>query len=111
MAHNDIVEFSDGDFQTKAVQAAQPVVVDFWAPWCAPCKMLTPIVEDLAGEYKGKVIFGKVNIDDNPRTASQYGIVSIPTVLFIKGGKVVDQHVGLLAKPALKGKVDAFLAR
>jgi thioredoxin 1 len=109
MASEHVVEFTDGNFQNDAMASNVPVVVDFWAPWCGPCKMLTPIINDLAPEYAGKVVFGKVNVDENPQVASKYGIVSIPTMLFIKGGKVVDQHVGLLAKPALKKKIDAFV--
>lgn len=109
MAHEDIVELNDSTFQAQAMSGAIPAVVDFWAPWCGPCRMLTPIFEELAGDYKGKVLFVKVNVDDSPRVASQFGVVSIPTVSFIKGGKVADQHVGLLAKAPLKAKVDALL--
>ncbi len=110
MAHEDMVELSDANFQKEAMESAIPVVVDFWAPWCGPCRMLSPILEELAGELKGRVVFAKVNVDDSPRVASQYGIVSIPTVLFIKGGKIADQHVGLLAKAPMKAKIDAFIA-
>jgi thioredoxin 1 len=110
MAHEDMIELTDATFQSKAMESTVPVVVDFWAPWCGPCRMLTPILEELAGEMKGKVVFAKVNVDDSPRVASQYGIVSIPTVLFIKGGKVAEQQVGLLAKAPMKAKIDAFVA-
>lgn len=109
MAHEDMVELTDANFQTEALESDVPVIVDFWAPWCGPCKMLTPILEELAGEYKGKAKFAKVNVDDSPKVASQYGIISIPTVLFIKGGTVTDQQVGLLAKQPFKAKLDAFL--
>jgi len=110
MAHSDMVELTDATFQKQAMESAIPVVVDFWAPWCGPCRMLTPIIEDLAGEMKGKAVFAKVNVDESPRVASQYGIVSIPTVLFIKGGKIAEQQVGLLAKAPLKAKIDKLLA-
>jgi thioredoxin 1 len=110
MAHEDMIVLTDASFDAEAIKADTPVVVDFWAPWCGPCKMLTPILEELAGEYKGKVTFGKLNVDENPGVASKYGIVSIPTILFIKGGSVVDQQVGLLAKGPLKAKIDAFAA-
>ena len=110
VAHEDMIELTDANFDADAIKAGTPVVVDFWAPWCGPCKMLTPILEELAGEYKGKVTFGKLNVDENPGVASKYGIVSIPTILFIKGGSVVDQQVGLLAKGPLKAKIDAFAA-
>jgi thioredoxin 1 len=108
MAHEDMVELTDANFDAQAVKAATPVVVDFWAPWCGPCLVQTPILEELAGEYKGKVTFGKLNVDESPGVATKYGIVSIPTLLFIKGGNVVDQQVGLLAKGPLKAKIDTF---
>jgi thioredoxin 1 len=109
MAGEDIVEFTDANFKAEALESKTPVIVDLWAPWCGPCKMLGPIVEDIAKEYKGKLKVGKLNVDDSPQVASQYGVISIPTILFIKGGTIVDQHVGLLAKNHLKTKVDRFL--
>jgi thioredoxin 1 len=111
MAHQDMVDLNDGTFEAQATKATLPVIVDFWAPWCGPCKMLTPIIEDLAGDYKGKAVFAKVNVDDSPKVATQFSIISIPTVLFMKNGSVMEQQVGLLAKPALKAKIEAFLKR
>jgi thioredoxin 1 len=98
-------EFNDMNFTDDVLNSALPVVVDFWAEWCGPCKMLTPIVTQLAAEFEGKVTMGKVNIDDNPQIAAKYGIVSIPTILFFNNGKIVDQHTGLLPQPALKNKI------
>jgi thioredoxin 1 len=110
MGDEDIVDLSDSNFQTEAIGSAQPVIVDLWAPWCGPCKMLTPIIEEIAKEYRGKLKVGKLNVDDSPQTATRYNIVSIPTILFIKNGTIADQHVGLLAKNQLKNKIDLFLA-
>lgn len=105
-----VKEFTDENFDAEALKSTLPVVVDLWAPWCGPCKMLGPIIEDIAKEYTGKVTFGKLNIDDNPQTASSYQVNSIPTLLFIKNGAVVFKQVGLLGKGPLKVKVDELLA-
>ena len=105
MAHGALLDFTDENFTTDVLESTQPVVVDFWAEWCGPCKMLTPIVENLAAEFEGKVRIGKLNVDDNPQTAAKYGIVSIPSLLFVQQGKVVDQHTGLLPQAALKTKI------
>jgi thioredoxin 1 len=109
MAEAGMIEMTDTSFQQDALNAGTPAVVDFWAPWCGPCKMLTPILEELAKDYEGKVVFGKVNVDENPRVASQYGVLSLPTLLFIKNGNVVEQQIGALTKDALKAKIDSFL--
>ncbi|MGD9201085.1 MAG: thioredoxin [Chitinispirillia bacterium] len=103
------IEFTDDNFQSDVITSDIPVVVDFWAPWCGPCKMLTPIIEELSGEYGDKVKIGKLNTDENMQTATKYNIVSIPTVLFIKKGEVVERQVGVLGKEALKTKIDALL--
>jgi thioredoxin 1 len=85
------------------------VMVDFWAEWCGPCRMVGPVVEELAKEYDGKAVIGKVNVDNNPQTAMKYGIRSIPTILFIKNGEVVDRSVGAVPKATLSGKLDGQL--
>lgn len=102
----DIKQFTDQNFNEEVIGSKLPVVVDFWAEWCGPCKMLTPIVEDLSKEYDGKVLIGKMDVDSNPQTAAKYGINSIPTLLFFKNGNIVEQHTGLLAKIPLKTKID-----
>lgn len=104
-----LAEFTDDNFEAEVLKSPLPVLVDFWAQWCGPCKMLTPIVEELAKDYDGKLRIGKLNVDDSPQSASRYAVNSIPTLLFVKGGNVVDQHVGLLAKKALQAKIDQFL--
>ncbi len=109
MASEQLKEFTEQNFNDEALNADVPVIVDFWAPWCGPCKMLTPILEELAEEYDGKVKIGKLNVDDNPQIASKYGVISIPTMLFIKNGTVADQHVGLLAREPLKDKILQFI--
>ena len=110
MSNGPLKEFTDGNFTAEVLECTQPVVVDFWAEWCGPCKMLTPIMESLAAEFDGTVRMGKVNVDENPQTAARYGIVSIPSLLFIQGGKVVEQHTGLLAQAALKTKLTKIFA-
>lgn len=85
------------------------VVIDFWAEWCGPCRMITPIVEEIAQEYKNKAIVGKVNIDNNPNVTMHFGIKNIPTLLFIKNGELVDKHVGIIRKPDLIKKIDDLL--
>jgi thioredoxin 1 len=102
--------FTDGNFAVEALQNPLPVVVDFWAEWCGPCKMLTPIVDEIAKELAGKVVIGKLNVDESPQTASRYSINSIPSLLFIKGGQVVNQHTGLLAKKPLLDKINKTFA-
>ena len=101
MAGSNVLAFTDANFETEVLQSQQPVLVDFWAPWCGPCKMLAPTIDALADEFAGKVRVGKLNTDDNPGVASSYNISGIPTVLVIKGGQVVDKIVGLAAKDKL----------
>jgi thioredoxin 1 len=101
--------FTDANFDAEALKSPIPAIIDFWAEWCGPCRMLTPIIEELAGEFGTTVKMGKLNVDENPQVASRYAVSSIPTILFIKNGKVMDQQVGLLAKPGLKAKIDQLL--
>ena len=101
-----VQHFSDSDFAQEVLASDVPVMVDFYAAWCGPCRMVAPIVEELAGEYAGKVKIGKINVDENPNTAKQYNVMSIPTILFIKGGKVVDQVIGALPKASLQQKLN-----
>ena len=100
---------TEGDFQQEVLEAETPVLVDFWAEWCAPCKMIAPILDELAIEYDGKVKFTKLDVDSNPQIAMQYGIRSIPTLLVFKGGGAVDQVVGAVPKAAIKKRLDSAL--
>lgn len=101
-------EFTDNNFQDEALNGGV-TVVDFWAEWCGPCRLIGPIIEDLSNEYNGKVKIGKVNVDHNPQISMNYGVRSIPTILFIKDGEVVDKHVGTATKSALASKIDALI--
>ncbi len=103
------VTFTDQKFQEEVLNSDIPVMVDFFATWCGPCKMLAPVVEELAGEYAGKFKVGKLDVDDNPNTAQTFGVQSIPTILFFKGGQVVDKMVGFQSKDALEEKLDALV--
>ena len=94
-------EFSDANFKADVLESDKLTIVDFWAEWCGPCRLIGPVVEDLANEYEGKATIGKLNVDDNREIAAQYGIMSIPTLLLFKDGKVVDQVVGFQPKEAL----------
>lgn len=99
-------EFTDDNFQESALETDSLVVADFWAVWCGPCKMIAPIIDEMAEEYEGSVVIGKVDVDNNPQVASKYSIRSIPTILFIKNGEIVDKHVGVISKQALKEKIE-----
>ena len=103
------IEITDSNFE-EILSSGKPVLVDFWAEWCGPCQMLTPVVEELAGDYEGKAIVGKLNVDSNPNASSKFGIRSIPTMLFFKDGELVDKQVGLVGKNDLSRKLDAQLA-
>ena len=99
----------DDNFQSEVIESSELVMVDFWAEWCAPCKRIAPAVEELASEFHGQAKVGKVDVDANPTTSSQYGIRSIPTMLFFKGGQVVDRVVGLASKKDLAEKLNSLL--
>ena len=101
---------TDDTFQAEVIESETPVLVDFWADWCAPCKMIAPIVDDLAEEYDGKVKFAKMDVDSNPNTPMTYGVRGIPTLLIFNGGSPVDQVVGAVPKAALKGRIDKAIA-
>ena len=103
------IEITDSNFQEVVIDAGKPAVVDFWAEWCGPCRMLTPIVKELSSEYEGRVVVGKVDVDSNPGISAKYGIRNIPTLLFFKDGQVVDKQVGVVPKGALVNKIDALL--
>ena len=104
------VDVTDDTFDADVLKAEVPVLVDFWADWCAPCKMIAPIVEDLAEEYDGRVKFAKLDVDSNPRTAMSYGVRGIPTLLIFRDGAPVNQVVGAVPKSVLKGKLEESLA-
>lgn len=101
------MEFTDQNFSIEVLQSDKPVMVDFWAVWCGPCKMIAPFIEELAGEFEGKAKVGKLDVDNNQETAIKYGVRSIPTVLIFKGGKVVDTIIGAVPKVQLKQKLEA----
>ena len=109
MAEN-VLEFTDSNFQTDVLDSSDPVLVDFWAPWCGPCKMLMPTIEELAGDYAGKARVGKLNTDENRQTASSYQIDSIPTLIVFKNGEIVDKLMGVVPKEKLAAALDGQLA-
>jgi len=102
------VEMNDTDMNDN-INKYKTVVVDCWAPWCGPCRMIHPIIDELAKELQGKIVFGKLNVDNNQQTAQKYGIMSIPSLLVFKDGKLVDQIVGAMPKPALKAKLEPYM--
>lgn len=104
-----VMEFGVANFEKDVLQSTNPVFVDFWAPWCGPCKMIGPIFEDLANDYDGKATFGKINVDDNQQLAAQFGIRGIPTVMLFKGGQMVESFVGVQQKPTLVAAIDKHL--
>ena len=103
------IHVNDIEFENKVLKSTAPVVVDFWAPWCQPCKMIAPVLEKLASEYADKVTIAKVNTDENPAWAMKYGVQGIPTLLFIKDGQVKDTIVGVASIPIIKSKMDGLL--
>ena len=101
--------FTDATFDSEIKNATTPVLVDFWAEWCGPCRMIGPVVEEMYNEYEGKAIIGKVNVDVNPGVSAQFGVRNIPTILFIKNGEIADKVVGAVPKAQLTAKLDAIL--
>ena len=110
MSLGKVVTITDAEFESSVLQSDKPVILDFWAEWCQPCKMLSPTVEAIADEYEEKIKVGKLNVDDNPNIATKYGIRGIPTLLFFKGGEVVQQMVGVKSKTEIKKVIDENLA-
>jgi len=104
------IELTDANFEEKVLKSDKPVLVDFWAEWCGPCRMVGPILEELHKEYEGKAVIGKVDVDSNPGISAQYGIRNIPTVLIFKNGEIVDKQVGAAPKSAYSGKLEAQMA-
>ena len=103
------LEITDSNFDEVVKQSDKAVLVDFWAEWCGPCKMIGPLVDELASEYEGKAVIGKVNVDENPNVAAEFGIRSIPTLLYIKNGEVVDKQVGATSKDELAKKLEGAM--
>ena len=106
MAESNRIELTDQNFTREVLESNDTVLVDFWAPWCGPCRLVGPVVEDLASEYQGKIKVGKVNVDENEQTAYKYGIRSIPTLMLFKNGRPVDQIIGAVPKHILKKMID-----
>ncbi|MFZ4740890.1 MAG: thioredoxin [Bacteroidales bacterium] len=100
---------TDGNFEEVVLKSDKPVIIDLWAEWCGPCRMLGPIVEEIAKEFEGRAIVGKLDVDSNPATTSRYGIRNIPTILFFKNGEIVDKQVGAVPKNVLISKLEALL--
>jgi thioredoxin 1 len=106
---NEPIHVTDAAFENSVLHSTTPVIVDFWAPWCGPCKMVAPILDKIAREYDGKVVIAKVNTDDNPEWAEKYGVQGIPTMLFIANGKVLHRQVGAMPEPILRNVLTQFL--
>jgi thioredoxin 1 len=103
------LEFTDANFQTTVMESDKLTVIDFWAEWCGPCRAIGPVIEELATQYEGKVNIGKVNVDVNPTLSMNFGITSIPAILFVKGGQVVDKQIGAVPKSVLDKKIQSHL--
>ncbi len=105
MAEGNVVEISDSDFESEVLKSDLPTLVDFWAPWCGPCKAIAPVIADMSKKYDGKVKFTKMNVDNNPETPSKFGVRAIPTLIFFKNGEVVDQVTGAVGKDQLTAMI------
>ncbi len=105
------LNFTDQSFKQEVLESSMPTVVDFWAPWCGPCRIVSPIIDELAQEYAGKVKIGKINVDENSQTAGQYGVMSIPSIVFFKNGQPVKTMVGAQSKENYKQEIEAILAQ
>jgi thioredoxin 1 len=106
MAGKNIMEVSDGNFEQEVLQSDVPVLVDFWAPWCGPCRAIAPLIDELSGDYTGKLKVAKCNVDENPKTPSRFGIRAIPTLIIFKGGNVSEQITGAVAKSQITAAID-----
>ncbi len=106
MAEGKVVEISDSDFESEVLKSDLPILVDFWAPWCGPCKAIAPVIQEMSEELDGKVKFAKMNVDNNPETPGKFGIRAIPTLIFFKNGEVVDQVTGAVGKDQLTAMVE-----
>lgn len=104
-----VIEVNDQNFDSEVTSSPVPVFLDFWAPWCGPCRMISPVVDELAAEMQGKVKFAKINVDESPNTAARFGVMSIPTLLMVKNGQIVGQQVGAVPKSSLKSMIDSSL--
>ncbi len=104
-----VIDVSDQTFENEVIKSALPVLLDLWAPWCGPCRMVAPVIDGLAGKYDGRVKFCRLNVDENPQTAAKYRIMSIPTLMFFKDGKVADTVFGAVPERILQPKIDALL--
>ena len=103
------INITDANFEEVVLKSDKPVIIDLWAEWCGPCRMVGPIIEEISKEYEGRAIIGKLDVDSNPETTSRYGIRNIPTILFLKNGEIVDKQVGAVPKNVLVNKLEALL--
>ncbi len=110
MSEEKVLHVTDADFETQVLKADKPVLVDFWAAWCGPCRAIAPVIEELASEYDGKAVIAKMNVDENPSTPGKYGIRAIPTLILFKDGQVIDQITGAVGKAMITSAIDKTLS-